>query len=74
MDFEEKIKIEEKVKLGWKSCFFNGMSDDEESEPFNDIQQPVVHVVDSQTANNTDMETQFVTCSDDKLVRKLLKV
>ena len=48
------------------------MSDDEETEQFDDA-QPIVHVGDLQTAD-TNVETHSATCFDDDSGLVLLKV
>ena len=49
--------------LDWELCSSDEMSDDEETEQFNDT-QPIVHLGDLQTAD-TNVETHSATCFDD---------
>ena len=58
--------------LDWELCSLDEMSNDEETEKFDDA-QPIVHVGDLQTVD-TNVETHSATCLMMILVRVLLKV
>ena len=50
--------------LDWELCSSDEVSDDEETEQFDDIPQPIVHIGDLQTAD-TNIETHSAACLDD---------
>ena len=59
-------KTEKSDVLDWEICSSDEMSDDEETEQF-DNTQPIAHVGDLQTAS-TNVETHSATCFDDDSV------
>ena len=62
-DSGRKSETEEDEVLDWELCSSNKISDDEETEQFNDA-QPIVYVGDLQTADS-NVETNSATCFDD---------
>ena len=62
-DFTGRGKIEEGDLLDWKLCSSDELSDDEETEQFDDT-QPIDHAVDLQTTD-TNFVTHSALCFDD---------
>ena len=56
-------ETEEGDVLDWELCSSDAMSNDEETEQFDDV-QPIIHVGNLQTAD-TNVETHSATCFDD---------
>ena len=71
-DSGEESETEDGDVLDWELCISDEISDDEETEQFDDT-QPIVHVDDLQAAY-TNVETHSATCLMMILVRVLLKV